>query len=210
MRFEKFRSEEKQQKWQQFEQEVELIKDRLGKGVDQKIKDTVVALRANGFSTTGSCEGHLDWGLPWPWIDVDSVLAENLSNDSRYQELASKAQIFSKSRRGMSDSEQGEYKKLVEMQIQENEKEYQRLSNLLAEFYQSRSKEETGKTVHLEIKKGPWNGSRIQPEGMPEPKVAEIQQLWSKEVKENNLRIYRQETERFTSFLKERFFKEEI
>jgi hypothetical protein len=49
---------------------VEGIRDALGKPVDAGIKSLVTALNASGFPTTASCEGHLDWGIPAPWVDV--------------------------------------------------------------------------------------------------------------------------------------------
>jgi hypothetical protein len=42
----------------------------LGKPVDVGITSLVVALNASGFPTTASCEGHLNWGIPAPWVDV--------------------------------------------------------------------------------------------------------------------------------------------
>jgi hypothetical protein len=49
---------------------VENIRDALGKPVDVGIKSLVTALNAFEFPTTASCEGHLDWGVSAPWIDV--------------------------------------------------------------------------------------------------------------------------------------------
>lgn len=43
--------------------------DGLGLGIDPGIKHAVAAFNARGFITTGSCEGHLDRGFPYPWID---------------------------------------------------------------------------------------------------------------------------------------------
>jgi hypothetical protein len=44
--------------------------DALVKPVDILIRPTVVALRALGFRTTASCDGHLDHGLKAPWVDI--------------------------------------------------------------------------------------------------------------------------------------------
>ncbi len=51
-------------------QEVLGIRDRLGKPVDPGIRLAVIALRAAGFETAASCQGHLDHGEPFPWIDI--------------------------------------------------------------------------------------------------------------------------------------------
>lgn len=45
------------------------LTDRLGCPIDGGILETVVALNLLGFWTSQSCEGHLDEGLPYPWID---------------------------------------------------------------------------------------------------------------------------------------------
>jgi hypothetical protein len=53
-----------------------LVKDRLGKPIDTNIFETVVALNVLGVHTTQSCEGHLDWGLPYPWIDIQADMQQ--------------------------------------------------------------------------------------------------------------------------------------
>jgi len=63
---------EKQKIWDETAKKVEKITDGLGLGIDQKIKETVIALIVNGFSTDASCEGHIEkeHGLPFPWVDI--------------------------------------------------------------------------------------------------------------------------------------------
>jgi hypothetical protein len=56
--------------WEKTIQKVDKIVDALGKGVDEGIKETICALWVHGFKTRSSCEGHLDWGLPYPWIEI--------------------------------------------------------------------------------------------------------------------------------------------
>lgn len=214
MKFEELEFGEKREKeirWQAIERSVDDTEDKLGKGVDEKIKSAVVALRASGFSTTGSCEGHSDRAYPWPWVDVESPLAEKLLSDKRYNELKNKARGVRGGEASITEEEKQEYGKLVAAQIEENEKEYQRLAAAVDEFYRSRSEEQLKKTVRLGIKKGPWNQSRVEPEGMPEQiKPQEIQKLWSDKEKLEKLELYRQEMERFSEFLKDRFFGQKI
>jgi hypothetical protein len=50
--------------------ELESIKDNLGKPIDEGIKETVLYLRAFGLPTDQSCEGHLNRGLPAPWVEI--------------------------------------------------------------------------------------------------------------------------------------------
>lgn len=51
------------------------LKDRLGRPIDigivEAIGDFIRVTQALGFKTVQSCEGHIDWGLPYPWIDFE-------------------------------------------------------------------------------------------------------------------------------------------
>lgn len=46
------------------------IRDKPGQTIDQGILQTVIALNANNIPTLASCEGHLDHGEPFPWVDI--------------------------------------------------------------------------------------------------------------------------------------------
>ena len=48
------------------------VTDANGKKIDFGIRPLVAALHLNGIPTTSSCEGHLDRGCPYPWIDISS------------------------------------------------------------------------------------------------------------------------------------------
>lgn len=47
------------------------MKDRRGTLVDPGIKKIVAALKMHEVNTAASCEGHMDHGFPYPWVDVD-------------------------------------------------------------------------------------------------------------------------------------------
>lgn len=66
----------RQQQWEEMAQEVDTWGDGLGSGLDEKIKDPVIALNLIGIASEQSCEGHLDWGLPYPWIQFVTDLPE--------------------------------------------------------------------------------------------------------------------------------------
>lgn len=51
------------------------VTDKLGKKIDTGIFETVVTLNMAGIATRASCQGHLDWGLPYPWIDLEPEMA---------------------------------------------------------------------------------------------------------------------------------------
>ena len=61
----------KQRRWDAIHAQMTETVDGLGKEIDEGILNTVIALNALGFSTTQSCEGHLDWGIAAPWIDIN-------------------------------------------------------------------------------------------------------------------------------------------
>jgi hypothetical protein len=69
--------EEEKREGESFEERLRLwrekvaeITDTLGHGIDKEIRETVAVLNAGGFPTLGSCEGHLDWGLAVPWVEI--------------------------------------------------------------------------------------------------------------------------------------------
>lgn len=66
---------EREQRLLEIAAEIDKIRDRLGKPVDEGIKDTLTALLAQGFETSGSCEGHDDQGraVALPWVDIETA-----------------------------------------------------------------------------------------------------------------------------------------
>lgn len=56
--------------WEETKDELLKMTDALGMPIDSGIFDTIVGLNANGYDTSASCEGHLDWGLPYPWVEI--------------------------------------------------------------------------------------------------------------------------------------------
>lgn len=204
-------AEEKEKRWNAIEREVDRITDRLGKPIDQGIRETVIALKANGFGTTSSCEGHLDWGSGYPWVDVESALAESLLKDARYQELREKARRFARKEGVLTHGEKEEYNKIVSAEIEENEKEYERLRHALNEFYAVDAERRTATQkdhVRLTIEKGPWNQARLKavaPSG-PEDERRERGVGLLSPVKKRHIEEGQKEMARFTEFLRHRFF----
>lgn len=58
----------KEELWHAMTIKVDSWGDALGNPIDSKIKDTVIVLNLIGFETVQSCEGHQDWGNPYPWV----------------------------------------------------------------------------------------------------------------------------------------------
>ena len=61
-----------QHKWNEKVRDLESIVDALGSHIEDGIKETVAGLQLLGFNTTGSCEGHNNWGSPYPWVQMNT------------------------------------------------------------------------------------------------------------------------------------------
>lgn len=127
---------EKEQKWTELRDNVDSIVDKLGEGVDEGIKGSVIALSANEFPTSSSCEGHLsEMGASYPWVEIYTPEPEGWKNDTEKQ------------------------KEWTE----ENLKQQMRMIDMFNEFYQNR---ETPIDARLNFRYiGAFGGFRIQSMG---------------------------------------------
>lgn len=73
----------KQEHWNAMEKEVATWVDACGLGIDPGIKKIVIVLNLLGFKTEQSCEGHIDWGRPYPWVRLttNTPELESLNNE---------------------------------------------------------------------------------------------------------------------------------
>jgi hypothetical protein len=83
--------------WEEGCTAVEQFTDHLGATVDRGIFETVVALNLLGFRTYQSCDGHLDHGAFYPWVDVVDIERERAAmkewiNVCELEELAEATQ----------------------------------------------------------------------------------------------------------------------
>ena len=67
-----YKDKKKQIYWEKLKKKADSTTDGLGLGIDSGIKDTVIALWANGFETGMSCEGHKNRALPYPWVEIST------------------------------------------------------------------------------------------------------------------------------------------
>ncbi len=170
---------EKEIAWEQKMAEVNEITDRLGKGVDEKIKEPVAAFLIHEFITDGSCEGHMaeegedQHGLPYPWVEVCAPEPE-----------------------GWEESEEKKREWAVE-----NFKQQQKMMVFLEEFYKERETPFDAKLVFDRV--GAFGGFRVQSFG------AEITTILTPEEQKQKLELYRKEIGDFTKFLKDKHFLKE-
>jgi len=74
---------DKQKVWDETRSSVDHIVDGLEEHVDEGIKETVTALMVHGFVTIGSCGGHLERSLLYPWVDFCTVEPTGWKEDKR-------------------------------------------------------------------------------------------------------------------------------
>lgn len=173
---------EKEIAWEKKMAEVNEITDRLGKGIDEKIKDAVTAFRAHEFTTSQSCEGHTGkeekHGASFPWIE-----------------------IYTPEPKGWKEAK-GEKKEEIEREwMVENLKQQQNMMGFLEEFYKERETSFDARLIFDRI--GAFGGFRVQSFG------AEMMRLLPPEKQFKKFELYRKEMEDFAAFLKGRYFSKE-
>jgi len=168
--------------WKKKMAEVNKITDSLGKGIDEKIKESVCAFLVHGFITSASCEGHLakegeeEPGHPYPWVEIYAPKPEGL------------------------EEAKGEEKDRLEQEWRiKNFEQQRKMMKLLEEFYQNREAPFDARLVFANI--GAFGGFRVQSFG------AEIMAILPLKEKQEKLALYRKEMRDFTEFLKRKFFE---
>jgi hypothetical protein len=181
-------------RWDAAVRHVEGIRDALGKPVDAGIKSLVIALNAHGFPTTASCQGHLDWGIPAPWVDVRPEPTRE--SDARRRELNSIDTEIETIERGESDTAVldvlCEKQRLLSTEVRRPTLNFARdLMTLLATFYRDR-RVPYDQMISLHVR---FIGFRMQCHG------SELQDIVAPAEKAANLGRYQAEMHAFTAFL---------
>ncbi|MBI5045847.1 MAG: hypothetical protein HZC14_02515 [Candidatus Niyogibacteria bacterium] len=209
--------QEKNLKLEEIRQEVESIGDRLGKPIDGGIKEVVVMLEANELPTSGSCEGHVERGLPVPYVEVSAPNQPEerfIGQDEAFEKVAKKYGItvdeaktskideayWEAMKECSQNEETEEYKKWNE----ENKKLLVKNHDLLEEFYKERQVEPD---VKLQIEEGVGN-FRIHNGGENYQPIIENERKFSEEEKQaraGKIEKYRAEMLAFAQFLKEKY-----
>ncbi len=174
------------------------VTDRLGKGIDPGIFETVVLLNALGFRTTGSCEGHLHEGSPAPWVD----LAVEVPPDEHKQAVEALREADRQETLGqLPKAERARLHREAQDRFHALDSSYQtilkRLLTLLTAFYHDRH---VPYDQQLTVRwyrslAGTVNTLRLENQG------AELLPLESFATRTSKLRAYQAEMEAFTAFL---------
>jgi len=192
------------------------VADAEGRGIDEEIKDVIIALNIADIPTVAFCQGHYgeESGMGAPWVEVGSPdePEERFNGQNEiFKRIAKKYGLsLEELKRGFNpdayweamkeSSSQGEtleYQKWNE----KNQKLFARIKNLLDEFYKDRKIDDS-----LKLQLEEWVGRlRIYNGGKD---YKEVDQNISQEEQENHkrrLELYRQEMKKFAEFLISKF-----
>ena len=175
---------EKQKKWDQVRAEVDMIVDGLGLGIDEGIKEEVTAFMVNGFTTSMSCEGHVDeaneHGDPYPWIEVNASEPE-----------------------GWEEAEGDVREEMNRLWRRENLEQQRKMLDCFSEFYATRSNTPVERRLTFS-RVGAFGAFKVQSMG------AEVSELYPQEERRVRMEEYRGEMRDFGEFMKKRFLGEEF
>ncbi|MCL5733680.1 MAG: hypothetical protein M1334_03415 [Patescibacteria group bacterium] len=203
--------------WEGKRKEIEGYADALGYGIDDKIKESLVALNIFGLPTTASCEGHINHGISAPWIEISAPdePEERFAGEKEiYQKIANKygvpledvktgdnhmAWVEAEIERSKAD-ETKEYKNWRE----ENKKLMAKAEGFLNEFYKNRKASNDNR---LEITKEGEGNFRIHNGGRDYKNAPKDISEKQKQELSKRLFNHQKEMEEFSSFLKEKYLK---
>ncbi len=185
-----------EQRWQELLATFATITDKKAMPIDPGILEAVTALNALGIFTSGSCEGHLDWGTGAPWIDIKAPGTEEEDRragqaltEARQQREAhqlSKEEIDGLLAMATTLKQHVEHKHLAERR---------KVMSYLAAFYAERQVPYDRRIIAY----GAVGQTRIESQG------AGLLPLLSREEKQQKLREYQGEMREFARFLKALF-----
>jgi len=214
--------QDKNLKLEEIRQEVENIGDRIGRPIDEGIRETVAMFKANELPTSDSCEGHVERGLPVPYVEVSAPNEPQerfVGQNEVFEKVAKKYNITPEEAKtskideayweAMKECSQNEETEEYKKWNEENEKLLAKGQGLLEEFYKERQVEPN---VKLQIEEGVGT-YRIHNGGEDYQPIIEEEQEYSdeeKKVRSEKLEKYRSEMKEFTEFLREKYLEDNI
>ncbi len=205
--------------WGKAREEIDKMGDRLGFGIDEGIKETVVAFKVNGLPTSSSCEGHVDRGLPIPWVEIQAPNEPDerfIGQNESFKKMAKKYNITVEQVKHAKNNDayweainecakNGETEKYKKWE-EENKRLQAKARKLLNEFYKDRK---VKSDIKLKIDKGVsafriHNGEKDYDDLSEHPEEVSDAR---KQERAKKLLIYRKEMSDFTEFLKMKFLE---
>jgi len=198
----------KQKIWDEMANEVDHWVDAIGCPIDNDIKEIVVALNVMGIETRASCEGHLNRGCSYPWVDLEidiekfraglkqigeKIGIEETSLEAKYPDLSWKARVDQPEAKRLLElyKERIHYSNLID---QAKMHCIEPLNQFLNQFYESRNFSYDRTLTISEYGRLRCVGADrqvIRPEDEQNQKIAE----------------YREEMNAFATFLKKKFME---
>ena len=215
--------ENKEERWEEIEDEVENTADSQGEKVDKNIKEAVVSFQANELPTSGSCEGHLDKGYSYPWIEVSDPNEPEerfVGEKEIYERVAEKYNIsIEKVKEGLhkeswveaetersKNEETEEYKEWTE----KNKELQEKAEELLKEFHEIQEVTNLSRRDLIVSEPGAGGVFRVQNRGGEYTfKDSEEANLLKESFSKGDLGDYRKEMKLFSQFLKDKYFHPE-
>lgn len=172
------------QTWQELEKTAAVTVDGLGQHLDEGIKEVVIGLWAQGIPTLASCEGHIDWGLATPWVDIGEDLSKELQGKIQGDAENTPEELFRK---------YPQLKSLRDRNIQTQERTF----DLLSDYYKDRIPVNEQTRLILQIF-GFYGIVRLTPQG------EYIQEYREGPARNEFLSMFQGEMAAFGSWLKDR------
>jgi hypothetical protein len=197
--------------------EIDKIVDAVGRGIDDEIKDTIIALNVAGIPSKSSCQGHYGedeggMGAPWVEISAENEPEERFNNQAAiFQRIAEKYKIPLEELKRSFDpnayweamkesSQQGETAEYQEWD-KKNKELFKKAQNLLDEFYKDRQVDD-----NLKLQLEEWAGGfRVHNGGDDYRDLEENVSEEAKETHKKRLELYQGEMKNFANFLVRKF-----
>lgn len=202
--------------WEAKRREIDQLTDALSLGIDEGIKETVVAFNMFGLNTSGSCEGHLEHGLITPYVDVEAPNkpeTEYVGEMEVFQRVANKYGIsFEEVRRALNfEAWQEAYKESVRngqtpefLQFLEETNQLKRRIEPLIEEFSARKEVSSNIRLHVDTVASfvrVWCGKA-------ETHFSRFEDTLPKTVKSTLLTQRQAEMKEFSNFLRVKYFSE--
>lgn len=177
-----------------------------------------------GFHTSQSCEGHINGGVPTPWVAIESLSKPKerfIKAKEIFQSVAQAYKISLDQIKGADNmdayweairkcKQNGETNCFKEWR-EKNKKLQRKMKLLLDEFYENRSVEENTKIIIEENIESDFDIRCNMNNGEYDTFVKCHNQEMTEKEKERfalELERYRAEMDKFTKFLEKKYFKE--
>ncbi len=217
------KTESRQEKWERISNEIKKTADALGYEIDKNIKDAVIALNAHDINTIASCEGHAEkrqFSAPWVKIAAPDEPEERFNGQNKaFENVAKKYNLPIEEVKRMTP-EDAYWEARHEFEKNEETKEYidwkeksrklmEVVEKMLNDFYQERKLSENLRIqIENNIDDVGEGNFRIYSGGKDYQIIEKDLEGKEKKELEERMGLYRNETNLFAEFLKDKFFKE--